>query len=183
MNNRPVGDRRSETLSHPTDVFTVIIIMLLFYHRSSFPWYFSWANGEPHHSGFKSQIVALSKWRVMFLVPRFFVQNVLNVVISIIIIIIIIINGVISVSAVVLARQSRTCSLATRHKCVRGSRDDAVNLGPGWTGFDRFNNPFFVNKDKPDRQFFEPRWRGIRPQVSGNKIRSPNAFTNEVYRF
>jgi hypothetical protein len=24
------------------------------------PWYFcSWANGEPHHSGFKSQLVAL----------------------------------------------------------------------------------------------------------------------------
>jgi hypothetical protein len=45
------------------------------------PWYFSsWASGEPHHSGFKSQLVALSLWCVMFLVWQFFVGNVFNVV-------------------------------------------------------------------------------------------------------
>jgi hypothetical protein len=33
-----------------------------------FPWYFSsWASGEPHHSGFKSQLVALSLWYGSFL--------------------------------------------------------------------------------------------------------------------
>jgi hypothetical protein len=33
------------------------------------PWYFSsWASGEPHHSGFKSQLEALSLRCVMFLV-------------------------------------------------------------------------------------------------------------------
>jgi hypothetical protein len=33
------------------------------------PWYFSpWASGEPHHSVFQSQLVALSLWCVMFLV-------------------------------------------------------------------------------------------------------------------
>jgi hypothetical protein len=57
--------------------------MLSSHHRFSFPWYFyfcSWATGEPHHSGFKPQIVALSLWCVMFLVRRFFAQNLLNVV-------------------------------------------------------------------------------------------------------
>jgi hypothetical protein len=45
------------------------------------PWYFSpWASGEPHHSGFKSQLVALSLWCVMFLVWQFFVGNLLSVV-------------------------------------------------------------------------------------------------------
>jgi hypothetical protein len=45
------------------------------------PWYFcSWASGEPHHSGFKSQLVALSLWCVMFLVWQFFVKNLLSVV-------------------------------------------------------------------------------------------------------
>jgi hypothetical protein len=45
------------------------------------PWYFSpWASGEPHHSGFKSQLVALSLWCVMFLVWQFFVRNLLIVV-------------------------------------------------------------------------------------------------------
>jgi hypothetical protein len=39
------------------------------------PWYFSsWA----HHSGFKSQLVALSLWCVMFLVWQFFVRNLLS---------------------------------------------------------------------------------------------------------
>jgi hypothetical protein len=50
-----------------------------YYHHHHFlsqvfflPWYFSsWANGEPHHSGFKSQLVALSLWCVMFLVWQF----------------------------------------------------------------------------------------------------------------
>jgi hypothetical protein len=38
---------------------TIIMIITLFsYHRFSFPLYFS--NGEPHHLGFKSKIVALS---------------------------------------------------------------------------------------------------------------------------
>jgi hypothetical protein len=38
-----------------------------------FPLYFcSWASGEPHHSGFKSQLVELSLWCVMFLVWQFF---------------------------------------------------------------------------------------------------------------
>jgi hypothetical protein len=46
------------------------------YHWFSFPWYFSsWTNGEPHHSGFKSQIVALSFWCEMFLVQRFFCRE------------------------------------------------------------------------------------------------------------
>jgi hypothetical protein len=31
----------------------------------------SWASGEPHHSGFKSQFLALSLWCVMFLVWQF----------------------------------------------------------------------------------------------------------------
>jgi hypothetical protein len=45
---------------------------MMFYHRFYFPWYFSsWASGEPHHSGFKSQIVTLSLWCVMFQVLRF----------------------------------------------------------------------------------------------------------------
>jgi hypothetical protein len=45
------------------------------------PWYFSsWASGEPHHLGFKSQLVALSLWWVMFLVWQFFVGNLLSVV-------------------------------------------------------------------------------------------------------
>jgi hypothetical protein len=36
------------------------------------PWYFSsWVSGEPHHSGLKSQLVALSIWCVMFLVWQF----------------------------------------------------------------------------------------------------------------
>jgi hypothetical protein len=37
----------------------------------------SWASGEPHHSGFKSQIVALSLWCVMFLARRLFLENIL----------------------------------------------------------------------------------------------------------
>jgi hypothetical protein len=58
-----------------------IIIIMFSYYRSSFPWYFfSWANGEPQHSGFKSQIVALSLWSAMFLVRLFYVENLLNVV-------------------------------------------------------------------------------------------------------
>jgi hypothetical protein len=45
------------------------------------PWYISsWASGEPHHSGFKTQLVALSLWCVMFLVWQFFVGNLLSVV-------------------------------------------------------------------------------------------------------
>jgi hypothetical protein len=44
------------------------------------PCYFSsWASGEPHHSGFKSQLVALSLWYVMLLVWQFFVGNLLSV--------------------------------------------------------------------------------------------------------
>jgi hypothetical protein len=62
---------------------------LCYYHivllsHVSFPWYLSsWANGEPHPSGFKSQSVALPLWCVMFLVRLFFfffVENLLNVV-------------------------------------------------------------------------------------------------------
>jgi hypothetical protein len=46
------------------------------YHTFSCPWYFSsWTNGEPHHSGFKSQTAALSLWCVMFLVWRFFCRE------------------------------------------------------------------------------------------------------------
>jgi hypothetical protein len=45
------------------------------------PWYFSsWASSEPHHSGFKSKLVALSSWCVMLLVWQFFVGNLLSVV-------------------------------------------------------------------------------------------------------
>jgi hypothetical protein len=45
------------------------------------PWYFcSGASGEPHHSGFKSQLVALSLWCVMFLVWQYFVGSLLSVV-------------------------------------------------------------------------------------------------------
>jgi hypothetical protein len=40
------------------------------------PWYFSsWASGEPYHSSFKSQLVALSLWCVMFLVWQFFCKE------------------------------------------------------------------------------------------------------------
>jgi hypothetical protein len=40
------------------------------------PWYFcSWASGEPHHLCFKSQLVALSLWCVMFLVWQFFCKE------------------------------------------------------------------------------------------------------------
>jgi hypothetical protein len=50
-----------------------------YYHHHHFlsqvfflPWYFSsWASGEPHHSVFKSQLVALSLWCAMFLVWQF----------------------------------------------------------------------------------------------------------------
>jgi hypothetical protein len=39
----------------------VIILVVFLYHRFSSPWYFSSLVGdEPHHSGFQSQIVALS---------------------------------------------------------------------------------------------------------------------------
>jgi hypothetical protein len=45
------------------------------------PWYFSsWVSGESRHSGFKSQLVALSLWCVMFLVCQFYVGNLLRVV-------------------------------------------------------------------------------------------------------
>jgi hypothetical protein len=44
------------------------------------PWFSSWASGEPHHSGFKSQLVPLSLWCVMFLLWQFFVGNLLSVV-------------------------------------------------------------------------------------------------------
>jgi hypothetical protein len=51
-----------------------------YYHHHHFlsqvfflPWYFSpWASSEPHHSGFKSQLVALSLWCVMFLVWHYY---------------------------------------------------------------------------------------------------------------
>jgi hypothetical protein len=59
----------------------IIIIIMFSYRKFSFLWYFpSWENGETHHSGFKSQLVALSLWCVMFLVRRFFLHNLLNVV-------------------------------------------------------------------------------------------------------
>jgi hypothetical protein len=46
-----------------------------------FPWrYFSRANGEPHHSGFKFQIVALSLLCAMLLAGLLFVDTLLNVV-------------------------------------------------------------------------------------------------------
>jgi hypothetical protein len=46
-----------------------------------FTWYFSWANGENHRSGFKPQIVTLPLlWCVMSLVLLFFVKNLLNIV-------------------------------------------------------------------------------------------------------
>jgi hypothetical protein len=36
------------------------------------PWYLSsLASGEPHHSGFTTQLIALSLWCVMFLVWQF----------------------------------------------------------------------------------------------------------------
>jgi hypothetical protein len=47
-------------------------LLLFSYHRFHFTWYFfSWASGEPHHSGFKSQTVALSLWCVTFLARRY----------------------------------------------------------------------------------------------------------------
>jgi hypothetical protein len=50
--------------------------MFFSYHRSSFPWVFcSWDSFEPHHSGFKSQIVALSLWCMMFLIRRVFCRE------------------------------------------------------------------------------------------------------------
>jgi hypothetical protein len=47
--------------------------LFLSYHRFPLPWYFSsWASGESHHSGFKSQILERSLWCVMFLVRCFY---------------------------------------------------------------------------------------------------------------
>jgi hypothetical protein len=47
--------------------------MLLFsYHRFYFPWYFSsWANGEPHHSGFKLLLLSSSSSLLMLLLLWF----------------------------------------------------------------------------------------------------------------
>jgi len=42
-------------------------------------WYFSWTNGDPHHSGFKFQTAVLPILCVMFLVQLPFVVNLLNV--------------------------------------------------------------------------------------------------------
>jgi hypothetical protein len=60
------------------------------------PWYSSsWVSGEPHHSGFNSQLVTLSLWCVMFLVWKFFCKESFECcpgIVIIIIIIIIIIN-------------------------------------------------------------------------------------------
>jgi hypothetical protein len=57
--------------------YVIIFLSQVFF----LPWYFSsWASGEPQHSGFKSQLVALSLWCVMFLVWQFFVGNLLFVV-------------------------------------------------------------------------------------------------------
>ena len=42
-------------------------------------WYFSWTNGDPHHSCFKFKTVVLSILCVMFLVLLSFILNVLNV--------------------------------------------------------------------------------------------------------
>jgi hypothetical protein len=56
-------------------IIIIISIMLFSYHRFSFPWYFSWANGEhppPPNSRFNSQLVALFLWCVMFLVRGIF---------------------------------------------------------------------------------------------------------------
>jgi hypothetical protein len=46
------------------------MLLLLFpYHVFTFPWYFSsWASGEPHHSGFKSQTVALSLFIIIIII-------------------------------------------------------------------------------------------------------------------
>jgi len=70
-------------LRHRSSSFPRHITIVLFssYHRFFFPWYFSsWASGEPHLSGFKSQLVALSLWCVMFLVRLFSVDILLNAV-------------------------------------------------------------------------------------------------------
>jgi hypothetical protein len=61
-------------------LFLLLLSSLFSYHRFYFLWYFSsGANGEPQHSDFKSQIVALSLWCVMFPARWFFVENLLNV--------------------------------------------------------------------------------------------------------
>jgi hypothetical protein len=50
-----------------------------FYHTFFYTWYFScWCYAEPHHSGFKFQIVALLLLRAMFLVRQLFLGNVFN---------------------------------------------------------------------------------------------------------
>jgi hypothetical protein len=57
------------------------MLLLFSYHRFSFPWHFSSsASGEPQHSGFKSQIVALSLFMCDVSTAVFFVENLLNVV-------------------------------------------------------------------------------------------------------
>jgi hypothetical protein len=54
-------------------IIVIVIFLFLFsYHMFHFTWYFfPWASGEPHHSGFKSQTVALSLWCVTFLARRY----------------------------------------------------------------------------------------------------------------
>jgi hypothetical protein len=64
--------------------FTDIIIIISCHRFFLLPWYFcSWASCEPHHSGFKSQLVALSLWCVMFLVwllfSRYFCKLLLTI--------------------------------------------------------------------------------------------------------
>jgi len=46
--------------------FHIIIIIVLYYHRFIFTWYFSWTNGAPHYSGVEHEIVAFSLVCAMF---------------------------------------------------------------------------------------------------------------------
>jgi hypothetical protein len=72
----------------------IIIIKVALLSLVFFPLVLSfWTNGEPHHLGFKLQIVALSLWSVMFLVRWFYVQNLLNAVMLLLLLFLFLFSG------------------------------------------------------------------------------------------
>jgi hypothetical protein len=75
--NREESDGPWGNLQAKWIIIIIIIMYYYYYYRLLWQVFFllwcfsSWASGEPHHSGFKSQLVALSLWCVMFLVWQF----------------------------------------------------------------------------------------------------------------
>jgi hypothetical protein len=65
------------------NVITLLLLLLLLFRilsQAFYPWYFSWANCDPHRSGFKYQTAVLSILCLMFLAQLFFfVVNLLTV--------------------------------------------------------------------------------------------------------